>query len=637
MTPQLVLVLCISVMGTKAFTPFQVVDDYVSEFQNDLLLLKTTPSFEEAPTPKHYAKEKDEAKAGLVEEYDFIVVGSGASGSAIASRLTEIPEWRVLLLEAGTAENAVTKVPAMQPYLATTPFTWQLKTVPQNTSCLGTENHECAVGTGKALGGDTATNDMLYTRGHPRDYDDWADQDLQGWCWQSVFPYLQKIEDAFADGLDRKLHHYGGPVHLENFQYSTRLATDILEAAHELGIKQIDYNGKERLGFGVPQVTTKDGRRNSAASAYLAKAYKRKNLIISTDSQVVEVLVSHHTKEANGVTYYRGGQLHVAKAAKEVILSAGAVSTAQLLLLSGIGSEHDLKELNISVVSDLKVGYNLKDHVSFIGLNFVVNNTNIESDGHECHSAVVDYLKYGKGPLTTTGLELVGFLQTEASKIKAHYPDVQLLITRNIYNQGHHHLRHLNIRKDVYDAVWAPLEGKEGFTVEVVLLHPKSTGYVKLHGKESSWHPNINPNSLSDTDDEDVDTILAGIHEALKLVHTEALKKYGVHLSQHQVPGCEHGDHGDLNDEYWRCAIRQLSVNSRHFTGTAKMGPKNDKEAVVDEDLRVYGVHKLRVADSSVIPVSISGNLMAANLVIGEKAADIVKKDWLKEKCQCEL
>lgn len=167
----------------------------------------------------------------------------------------------------------------------------------------------------------------------------------------------------------------------------------------------------------------------------------------------------------------------------------------------------------------------------------------------------------------------------------------------------------------------------------MVLLHPKSTGYVKLHGKDSFIQPIINPNSLSDPDDEDVETILEGIHQALKLVHTEALKKYDIHLNHHQVPGCHHDD---LNDEYWRCAIRHLSVNSRHLSGTAKMGPESDKEAVVDKDLKVYGVHNLRVADSSVIPVSISGNLMAANLMIGEKAADIIRKDWLKEKCQCD-
>ncbi|KAJ8917307.1 hypothetical protein NQ315_002325 [Exocentrus adspersus] len=663
---QLVLVVCGSASGSWAYSPFDVVDDYVSEFEHSMYLLKTAPPVApvqhgEAEKARHQVKDASAES----EEYDFIVVGSGASGSALASRLSEIPEWKVLLLEAGTREDAVTKVPAMQHYLRTTSYNWPYKTVPQNMSCLGTENQQCSIGTGRALGGESAINDMLYTRGDPKDYDTWADKDLIGWCWDSVMPYFKKIEDAFCSDLDRKHHQYGkwvsyathntpvyryhldntpdgglvpvlgGPVHLENMQHTTHLVSRILEAAHELGIKPVDYNGKERLGFSRPQVTTKDGKRHSAASAYLTQASKRSNLVIKPDSRVTEVTITDHTKEAKGVKYYHDGEMYTAKATKEVILAAGAVNTAHILLSSGIGPKHDLEALETPVVADLPVGKNLKDHVTFIGLNFVLNNTEHEDKNfHECQNEVVEYLRYGKGPLTTTGLELVGFLQTEASKTKLHHPDVQFLFTTNLYNQGHENLKHLNIRKDIYDAVWAPIKHKQGFSIDVVLLHPKSAGYVKLHHKDPFSAPIINPNSLTDQDEEDLETILAGVNKALKLVRSEALHKHGYQLNAHQIPECDHD--GFVNDHYWRCAIKYLSVNARHLSGTARMGAEGDKEAVVDKDLRVYGVHNLRVADSSVIPVTISGNLMAAEYMIGEQAAAKIKTDWLKEKCRCE-
>lgn len=194
-----------------------------------------------------------------------------------------------------------------------------------------------------------------------------------------------------------------------------------------------------------------------------------------------------------------------------------------------------------------------------------------------------------------------------------------------LLSTGHEHLKDLRIKKEVYDAVWAPLEGKKGFTIAVVLLHPKSTGALALHDKDPLHRPLINPNYLNDEDDHDLETILAGIHKALKLAHTEALQKLGIHLNVNKVPGCEHFE---TEGEYWKCAIRHLSVSLGHVSGTAKMGPETDKTAVVDKKLRVHGVHKLRVADSSVIPVTISGHLTAPTVLIGEKAAELIREDW---------
>ncbi|KAJ8985230.1 hypothetical protein NQ317_018259 [Molorchus minor] len=630
MIPLPVTALVCLLIGKLGASPFQLTQQYIEEFEHGLEeLKKLSQEYQYQQLDLHLDESIEKASfsryTNHAEEFDFIVIGSGGSGAVIANRLSEVPEWKVLVLEAGAPETKASQVPSIYTHLQTTPYSWWYTTVPQNKSCLAMEDSRCFIPAGKALGGNTATNDMLYTRGNHKDYDIWADLGLglEGWCWKDVLPYFKKIEDAHIHDLDRKHHSLGGPVHLENFQHDTHLAPHILEAAHELAIKTVDYNGEEQLGVGIPQATTKNGRRQSAAQAYLVPAHARKNLVVRPLSQVVQIIVSPHTKECHGVKYVHDGHLYVVRAAKEVILAAGAINSPQLLLLSGIGPHEDLDHLDIHPAVDLKVGHGLKDHIAFIGLNFVFNETKKEVT--EAEDVVVDYLKNGKGPLTSTGAEVLGFLKTELSKDKSDYPDVEFLITTDLYNKGHEHLRHLKIKKEVYDAVWGPLEGKTGFTIGVVLLHPKSTGVLALHDSDPLHHPLINPNYLNDEDDRDVETILAGIHKALRLAHAEALQKLGIHLNHNRVPGCEHDE---LDDSYWKCAIRHLSVSLGDVSGTARMGPETDKAAVVDHKLRVYGVHKLRVADASVIPVSISGHLMAPTIMIGEKAADLIKEDW---------
>ncbi|CAH1163177.1 unnamed protein product [Phaedon cochleariae] len=615
----LCLFLCSSALSSVESSPFELTEAYVDSFSKGLDDLKRI-SEEYKYIQEDFVPEKYDTQQSLTDakEYDFIVIGSGTSGSVIANRLTEIPEWKVLVLEAGLPETAITQVPSMQKLLQTTPYDWRYNTVSQNHSCLGMEEHKCSIPAAKAFGGNSATNEMLYVRGNPKDYDTWADLGLDGWCWTDVLPYFKKIEDAHIAEFDRKHHSLGGPLHLEPFQHSTDLGHHILQAANEMGIKTVDYNGKDQLGMGVPQATTKYGKRNSVAQAYMVPAEKRRNLDIAPMSRVVQILISPHTKEAYGVKYLHNGHLYVAKASKEVIIAAGAINTPQLLMISGIGPKEDLEALNIHPVADLRVGKNLKDQISFVGLNFLANKTTETEKETKKHAGVMDYLKSGKGPLTTPGIEVVGFIKTEASKQTLDCPDVGLLVTKEDLHQ-----KAMRIKKEIHEAIWSPLEDKDGFTIKVNLLHPKSTGSVTLHDNDPLHHPLINPNSLTDPDDQDMESLLAGIHQVLKLSHTEAFQKLGVLLNHNKVPGCE-----KEKDEYWRCAIRHLSVNRGQVSGTAKMGPESDKEAVVDNKLKVRGIHKLRVADASVIPVTISGNLMAPAIMIGEKAADLVKHEW---------
>lgn len=486
--------------------------------------------------------------------------------------------------------------------------------------------HKCSIGTGKGLGGTSIINEMLYTRGNPKDYDIWSDLGNDGWCFRDVFPYFLKSENAYLHHFDRKFHKQGGPVQVEDPQYQSPLAEKFYEASKELGIKTVDYNGKEQLGYAIPQVTTKNGRRNSAAQAYLAPAKSRKNLLIKPLSQVIKIIVSPHTKEAYGVKYIHEGQLYIAKASKEVVLAAGAINSAQLLLLSGVGPKEELEKLDIHLVKDSKVGFNLKDHVAFVGVNFFLNETQNEAKEEDVKEELIAYLKSGKGPLTAIGIEGLDYLKTEISKDKSDYPDVELLFLPYTYNKGYDTVKYLRFTPETYESVWKPIEGKKAFTIAVSQSQPKSSGLLSLKSKDPLNYPLISPKQFSDPEEIDISTVLAGIHKALAFSKTETFKKLGAELNKHQVHGCEQYEFD--SDAYWKCAVRFLTISLKDPSGTVKMGPETDKEAVVDNKLNVYGVAKLRVADASVIPVSITGDLYAPTVMIGEKAADLIKEEW---------
>lgn len=227
----------------------------------------------------------------------------------------------------------------------------------------------------------------------------------------------------------------GGPVNLNNFKYHSKIGEALIEACKS-PYEKIDYNGKEYLGFGIPQVISKDGQRHSTGAAYLKKCNARSNLHILPKSHVVKVIIGHHTKEAAGVVYVHDGKTIAAKAKKEIILSAGAINTPQILMLSGVGPARELEELKIPVVADLAVGHNLKDHVAFHGLRFVYNTTLDPVFFKHSHDDYVSYLKEGGGPLASNGLEMVAFLKTHLSKNKAKYPDIELLMARDHYLPG---------------------------------------------------------------------------------------------------------------------------------------------------------------------------------------------------------
>ncbi|KRT82646.1 FAD dependent oxidoreductase, partial [Oryctes borbonicus] len=477
-------------------SPFELTEKYVKDFQDGIDRLvevsDKTILQEESYKPENY---DEEAALKDAEEFDFIVIGAGSSGAVVANRLSEVPEWKVLVLEAGAPESLYAQPPSMRNILLNTPYNWGYKSEPQEKACQGANDDRCNINTGRALGGSSAISKMIYTRGSGKDYDTWADLGNDGWCYKDVLPYFKKSEDAHLHKFDRKYHSQGGPLNVEEPQHNSKLREAFLQAGQELGYKVIEANGEEPIGVATPQLVTKGGRRSSVSRAYLETAKSRKNLSVRPFSQVTQILIAPHTKEANGVKYVHKGKLFIAKSKKEIIVSAGAINSPQLLMLSGIGPKEHLESLGLECIQDLAVGNNLKDHVVFLGMNLVSNETISEGDQKE---NLISWLKDGKGPLSQTGVEALAFLKTDASK-DAKHPDIKFIVVPHAMNLGYDYAkREYNIRKELYDSIWAANEGKLGCSIFVVLPHPKSTGTVRLHTKDPLNYPIINGNYLTD-------------------------------------------------------------------------------------------------------------------------------------------
>ncbi|KAK9871998.1 hypothetical protein WA026_015243 [Henosepilachna vigintioctopunctata] len=497
------------------------------------------------------------------------------------------------------------RIPSMSFNLLHSKYNWGYLTTQQKNWCAGSNNRQCLLGMGKALGGSTVINGMLWVRGNPKDYDLWAQQGNPGWSYQDVLPYFKKLEYAKVKKFSNDHQGKGGKVHVENSHFMTPATEYVLRAAHELGIPYINYNSGNQMGIGHAQGTLKDGSRWSSAKAYLEHSEERRNLIIKTKSTVLKVLIDDN-KRAYGVQYIRNGKLYEVHAIKDVVLSAGGMSTPKLLALSGIGPEKDLKKFGIKALSNLNVGSPLLTHILFPGIRFIFNSTlppvNEKRD-------ILDYLTKGTGPLTAFSSDLVTFFRTEISNHEdKNYPDIELTFAPK------------RVRVETTS------EDKLAASVSLVLLRPKSFGEVKLSSNDPLQPPLINPNYFTDDDDIDMKTLLAGVRIAQKFANTTIFKKYGGVLDSNSVLSCKNLPFD--SDQYWRCAIQQQIICLSDPAGTAKMGPESDKDAVVDYKLRVYGIKNLRVVDNSVIPVWISGHMMAPAYMIGEKGADIIKMFW---------
>ncbi|XP_035730632.1 glucose dehydrogenase [FAD, quinone]-like isoform X1 [Vespa mandarinia] len=522
--------------------------------------------------------------------YDYIVVGAGTSGAIIAARLAENGQ-SVLLVEAGGTAPPFLDIPLLSPLLQNSIYDWQYITVPQHNACKALKNNQSKWPMGKILGGTSRLNYMTYVRGHPQDYANW-------------FP-------DFNDYIIGK----NDSVKIQKSRWHTDLVNAILKGIVEIDGKVSNINEALDTGFMKVQLFADNGRRWSTDDM-LYRKYQH-TLDIITHARVDKVLLN--SKKATGIQFTKFGKTSKITANDGVIVSAGVIGSPKLLMLSGIGPEKYLKDVNIKVINDLPVGQNLMDHV-LTGIDLVRLKTSLSISMTNVLNpmALLNYFFFGKGPWTSSGIEVLGTFHSTLQENKFSKPDLQLMILPLGISTDYGIVlkEAMGISDEVYGKYFSPLENDNVVTIAPVLLHPKSLGEMKLRSKDPSDEPLIDPKYLSNK--YDIDALIDGIQYLKKLINTNAMKKLGASLYKKSFPGCEANEFDSL--EYWECYVRHLSLTAYHPAGTCRMGD------VVDTSFRVYNIKNLYVVDASVLPSLPSGNINAALIMMAKKAVDILKQ-----------
>jgi len=526
-------------------------------------------------------------------EFDYIVVGAGSSGCVLANRLSADPNIRVCLVEAGKEDrNFLVHLPIGVAWLFHHKvLNWRFSTTPQEHA----GGRRIYVPRGKVLGGSSSINGMIYTRGHPTDYDDWAALGNEGWSFREVLPYFRRSENNVEFG-DSPYHGKGGELNVQFLDMYNPLCEVMFDAAERMQYRRIeDFCGPDHEGFARRQVTMKDGRRHSTAEAFLKPVRNRPNLTVMTETLTRRVLVGNG--RATGIEVERGGRVEVLKARREVVLSAGVFGSPQILMLSGIGDAEKLKEKGVAPVLDLPgVGRNLREHVSVAVQYSSPTTVPWGLSWRTVPWMAWQALRYAvrrKGFFANNMLHAGGFLKTDPALPR---PDVQLILMPT------HR-----------DATGRMGRG-HGFALIAIVLRPKSRGTVELASADPSHAPLIDPHFLEESPD--LDLLVKGIRLARAMLRSEPFDPYrGEELN----PG-----EAIQSDEEMRRFARDNFVTVFHPVGTCAMGPDASAGAVVDPQLRVHGLERLRVVDASVMPTLIGGNTNAPAIMIAEKAADMM-------------
>jgi choline dehydrogenase-like flavoprotein len=526
-------------------------------------------------------------------EFDYIVVGAGAAGCVVASRLSEDPSISVCLLEAGGPDShPLVHMPAgVAAMVPTSINNWQYQTLPQP----GLNGRVGYQPRGKTLGGSSSINAMAYHRGHPRDFDRWAALGNPGWSYEEVLPFFKRAEhnEHFKD----ELHGQNGPLNVRFHSSPNPFGETFVEAGVQAGYPPCpDQNGATMEGFGRVQVMQKDGQRCSAAKAYLTPNRHRQNLHIETHAHATRILFEG--KRAVGIDFVQNGVKRTLRARHELIISSGAFNSPQLLLLSGVGPTSQLLKFDIPVVHELPgVGQNLVDHIDYVH-SYRVKSRNLIglslAGAWDIAKAAIRYWRRRSGPLTTNFAEACAFVKTSPELAQA---DIELALTiamfadhgRTLY-RGH------------------------GLSVHACLLHPKSVGQLTLASADPMVAPLIDPAFLTHPDD--IKTLIAGYRIIQKVMATPAFRAFS--------PKDVIDDPMNTDAEIEQ-VLRNRSDTLYHPIGTCKMG--DDALAVVDARLKVHGLEGLRVADASIMPTIIGCSTTAATVMIGEKAAEFIRQD----------
>ncbi|MDA9001505.1 GMC family oxidoreductase N-terminal domain-containing protein [Gammaproteobacteria bacterium] len=552
-----------------------------------------------------------------------MILGAGSAGCVLANRLSSNPDFNVCLIEAGSKDTDVRlHVPLGFAFLgAGSKYSWNYNTEPQKEfakvkvtepvkamvdSTGGVHEVESEVENhrrgyqprGKTLGGSSSINAMLYVRGHKWDYDHWSELGNNGWSYDEVLPYFKKAEHNEIH--QNNFHGQDGPLNVANIRHKNKPVDDFVETGSSVFGFNEDFNGESQEGIGYYQTTQKNGKRCSAAKAYLVPALERENLTVLTDTNVNKILVND--SRATGVSCIgEDGEEFTLNATKEVLLSSGAFGSPQVLLRSGIGPEQEITKHGIEHKVDLPgVGKNLQDHIDYLSVH---KYKSLNLFGFSLGTIflkypyeLIKYLLIKTGMFTSTVAEAGGFIR---SRNDIAVPDIQLHFAPGmVVDHGR-------------ESVWGT-----GLSCHTCLLRPKSRGEVTLQSADPTDDPKIDPKFLSHPDD--MRDMVAGYKKMMKVMNKEPLSKYTSGHVQRPV---------DLdNDEDIEQAIREDADTVYHPVGTCKMG--SDEMSVVNERLKVHSVSGLRVIDASIMPTLVGGNTNAPTIMIGEKASDMILEDW---------
>ena len=529
------------------------------------------------------------------KSYDYIIVGAGSAGCAIAHRLTSKPNIRVLLLEAGGSDiNPFVASPLGETALLESNWDWNFPSEPE--PMLG--NNTMKLARGKCLGGSSSINGQIAFRGHPEDYNEWERMGNPGWSYKDLLPLFKRMETY--EGGESEHRGGSGPVSVINSTHSHPLWDAFIECGKELGFKEIkDFNSGDLDGFGYCQHTHYKFPllRCSSSYAYLLKERRRNNLTTSKHSVVQKLIIEDGV--VKGVLYKKKGEQLKAFTKHEVIVSSGAYMSSKLLLLSGIGPKEEIESVGIQCIHDLPgVGKNLKDQIG----SFVQHHSNKPFSYYKytkLHNQIIggmEWIFLGRGPFTVFPMNASAFLRSEDG---LRQPDVQFYMFPVAVNA---------YKDDTYDTRF------HGFNIHWGQIHPESAGEVTLRSSNPDDKPKIINNFFTHEKDRQVNRW--AFRMARKMMETEALKKFS---AGEETPGtpCEKDEEIDeLTSRYF--------ANHYHAAGSNKMGPESDKKAVVNHELKVHGIPNLRVADVSIMPRMVSGGFNIPSMMIGEKCSDMI-------------